>query len=189
MTPWLPTSYYTLDLVLALAFPLAVGVLCRRGVLPRRTWRLFWVGAALGLAWEVPIFAMSAWSGTPIVRWPTPLPAHPAVFIAAHSLWDGALLLAGYGLAVLLQRRTGRPPTGTPGLLVQVGWGQVTEVAVEVSAIAAGTWVYLADVPFNPVLFRFLGEPVTLGPQLVWVVAPIAFAHLAERSRTSTGSR
>ncbi|MBW2256243.1 MAG: hypothetical protein JRI25_16835 [Deltaproteobacteria bacterium] len=186
MPDWLPTAYYTLDLALALAFPLAVWGLCRRGVLHARAWRLFWMGAALGLAWEVPIFALSAWTGQPVLHWPAPLPAHPAVFIVAHSLWDGALLLGGYGLAVLLERRIGRAPTSAPGLLVQVGWGQATELAVEISAIVAGTWVYLDNLAYNPVLFRVLDEPITLGPQLVWVIAPLVFAHLAMRSRTST---
>jgi len=127
MPGWLPTAYYALDLLLALAFPLVVWGLRRRGTLHRRAWSLFWMGAALGLAWEVPIFAMSAWTELPIVRWPAPLPAHPVVFIVAHSLWDGALLLGGYGLAVLLEQRTGRAPTSAPGLLVQLGWGQVFE--------------------------------------------------------------
>jgi hypothetical protein len=183
MPDWLPAAYYALDLLLALSFPVVVWGLCRRGILPRRAWTLFWMGAALGLTWEVPIFAMSAWTGLPVVQWPAPLPAHPVVFIVAHSLWDGALLLGGYGLAVLLERRSGRSPTSAAGLMVQLGWGQATEIAVETSAIVAGTWVYVDGLSYNPVLFRFLGEPITLGPQLVWVIAPLVFAHLAVRTR------
>lgn len=176
MADLLPHLYYLADLLLAVCFP----ALAWRLAGPRRpTWRLFWLGAAIGLSWEIPIFALSAWTGSPILEWLTPLPLPPLVFIVAHSLWDGALLTGGWLLA---QRLTARPTSGA-GIGVQLAWGQMTELCVELSAILAGTWVYLDGLWFNPPLAHVRGHPLPLLLQLIWLLAPLAFVGLASALR------
>lgn len=71
------------------------------------------------------------------------------------------------------QRRASR----TDGVL----WGQLTALAVELSAILAGTWSYVDDLWFNPVMFWFRGHPVTAAMQLTWLLAPLCFAALVRR--------
>lgn len=72
-------------------------------------------------------------------------------------------------------------PAGALGLTVQVLWGQLTALAVELSAILAGTWSYVDDLWFNPVMFWFRGHPVTAAMQLTWLLAPLCFAALVRR--------
>jgi len=176
-------AYYAADLILAASFPFAAWWLDR---LDRQTWRMFWLGVAIGALWEIPIFALSAWTARPVIEWLTPLVLPPPVFIAAHSLWDGALLTGGWLLA---RRLTGRP-AAPAGVGVQVAWGQITELCVELSAIAVGAWVYLDGVWFNPPLFHVAGHPITLGLQLIWLAAPLLFAALAPRvTRTRQAPR
>ncbi len=182
----LGTAYYLADLVLAATFPVAVLLACRRGWLSPQAWTLFWVGVAIGTVWEIPIFALSAWSEQPVLHWLTPLPAHPAVFVVAHSLWDGALLLGGLELATQVTRRVGGSPFGPLGLSVQVLWGQVTELVVELSAITANTWVYLDGLWFNPPLAHFEGQPLPATLQGIWLVASLIFAAIAHTLRWTT---
>lgn len=49
------------------------------------------------------------------------------------------------------------------------------------SAILAGTWSYVDDLWFNPVMFWFRGHPVTAAMQLTWLLAPLCFAALVRR--------
>lgn len=62
---------------------------------------------------------------------------------------------------------------------MQLGWGQVTELCVELSAIFAGTWVYLDGLWFNPALGHVSGHPIPLALQLIWLAAPLLFVGLA----------
>jgi hypothetical protein len=174
-------AYYAADLFCAVAFPLLVWLGRSRAWPNPHAWRLFWVGAAIGLSWEIPIFAMSAWTGTPILVWQTPLPLPPAAFIVAHSSWDGALLLAGYEIARRITTRRGASPFGVLGISIQVLWGQLTEICVELSAIGAGTWVYLDGLWFNPPWAFVAGHPLPTGLQVAWLCASLAFAGVAAR--------
>ncbi len=174
-------AYYAADIFLALAFPTLVWLGRARAWPNPHAWRLFWIGAAIGLTWEIPIFALSAWTGSPILTWLTPLPLPPAAFIVLHSLWDGALLLAGYELARRITVPRGRSPFGALGIAIMVLWGQVTELCVELSAIGAGTWVYLEGVSYNPPIATVAGHPLPAALQVVWLVASLAFAAVAAR--------
>lgn len=167
-------GYYVADLLVALA--VVVLMLRARRTRPELA-RMLLLGTLIGLVWELPVFGLSAWTNTPIIEWATPLPLPTVVFLLAHSVWDGALLTMGWLLARVL---TGEP-TGALGLTVQVLWGQLTALAVELSAILAGTWSYVDDLWFNPVMFWFRGHPVTAAMQLTWLLAPLCFAALVRR--------
>lgn len=183
-------GYYVADLLVALA--VVVLMLRARRTRPELA-RMLLLGTLIGLVWELPVFGLSAWTNTPIIEWATPLPLPTVVFLLAHSVWDGALLTMGW----LLARALTGEPAGALGLTVQVLWGQLTALAVELSAILAGTWSYVDDLWFNPVMFWFRGHPVTAAMQLTWLLAPLCFAALVRRlaltarlikARSSTGS-
>lgn len=183
-------GYYVADLLVALA--VVVLMLRARRTRPELA-RMLLLGTLIGLVWELPVFGLSAWTNTPIIEWATPLPLPTVVFLLAHSVWDGPLLTMGW----LLARALTGEPAGALGLTVQVLWGQLTALAVELSAILAGTWSYVDDLWFNPVMFWFRGHPVTAAMQLTWLLAPLCFAALVRRlalnrqvikARSSTGS-
>lgn len=136
-------GYYVADLLVALA--VVVLMLRARRTRPELA-RMLLLGTLIGLVWELPVFGLSAWTNTPIIEWATPLPLPTVVFLLAHSVWDGALLTMGW----LLARALTGEPAGALGLTVQVLWGQLTALAVELSAILAGTWSYVDDLWFNP---------------------------------------
>lgn len=132
-------GYYVADLLVALA--VVVLMLRARRTRPELA-RMLLLGTLIGLVWELPVFGLSAWTNTPIIEWATPLPLPTVVFLLAHSVWDGALLTMGW----LLARALTGEPAGALGLTVQVLWGQLTALAVELSAILAGTWSYVDDL-------------------------------------------
>lgn len=168
--------YYALDLLIGFGAPIALFALVRLGRLNPSLWRLFWMGSLIGLVWEAPIFILSAESASlPIIRWLTPLPFHYAVFMLAHALWDGGLFLAGVGLCRLVCRSGWERRFEPRALGVMLIWGQAQELAVELSSTASGGWVYVTGYGWNPTLFHFRGEPITLLPQLVWLAAPVLF--------------
>lgn len=176
------SSYYWLDLLVGYAAPLIAFGLYRTGRISRFVWRLFWVGCALGLTWEIPMFVLSAAdTGLPLLVWVRPLPAHYLVFMLSHTLWDGGLFLIG----VWLVHRLCPAPTFRvfrwQELAVLLIYGQVSELLVELSSTYNHGWAFIDDYPWNPTLFRFNGLPITLLPQLVWLIAPIAFYLIALR--------
>lgn len=168
--------YYAPDLLIGFGAPVALFALVRTGVLSPALWRFFWMGTLIGIVWEAPIFVLSAESASlPIIRWLTPFPMHYVVFMLAHAFWDGGLLLVGVGLCRLVCPPGWERRFEPRAMAVMLGWGQVQELAVELSSIASGGWVYVSAYGWNPTLFHFRGEPITLLPQLIWVVAPVLF--------------
>lgn len=182
-------GYYVADLLVALA--VVVLMLRARRTRPELA-RMLLLGTLIGLVWELPVFGLSAWTNTPIIEWATPLPLPTVVFLLAHSVWDGPLLTMGW----LLARALTGEPAGALGLTVQVLWGQLTALAVELSAILAGTWSYVDDLWFNPVMFWFRGHPVTAatadlaaGAAVLRGPGQAARAHRQViKARSSTGS-
>lgn len=183
-------GYYVADLLVALA--VVVLMLRARRTRPELA-RMLLLGTLIGLVWELPVFGLSAWTNTPIIEWATPLPLPTVVFLLAHSVWDGPLLTMGW----LLARALTGEPAGALGLTVQVLWGQLTALAVELSAILAGTWSYVDDLWFNPVMFWFRGHPgdsghaadLAAGAAVLRGPGQAARAHRQViKARSSTGS-
>lgn len=177
-------AYYWLDLAIGLGAPLVVWGLYRRGVVDRLVWRLFWIGCLIGLTWEVPMFMLSAHdTGIGVLRWVRPLPLPYPVFMISHTLWDGGLFLVGlwlvYGLcpAPHLERFRWRE------LAVLLVYGQLSELAVEVSSTFNDGWAFLPGYWWSPTLFTINGHPITLMPQLVWLAAPVVFYLAALRTK------
>ncbi len=143
--------------------------------------RLFWLGVAIGLSWEIPIFLSAIFAANPIVGFIREPPLHPIVFMVAHAFWDGGLFLAGLAFVQVLCSAPLLAAFRWQELVVLVVWGQVSELAVEVVSVLNQGWVYSGANSWNPVLFSVAGHPITLIPQLIWLAAPIAYYLCALR--------
>ena len=173
-------AYYLLDLAIGFGAPVLVYLLLRTGRVTPTIWRLFWVGCAIGLTWEVPMFVLSgADTGFPVLVWNRPPPVHYLVLMVSHTLWDGGLFLVGVWLVHRLNRAPVLQTFRWQELAVMLAWGQASELAVEISSTFNNAWSFIPGYWWNPTLFTVGGHPITLMPQLVWLYAPIAFYPLA----------
>jgi hypothetical protein len=172
-------NFYLFDFAIAAAVLLTVVLLRISRKLSRFHWILFWVGAALGLTWELGCnINMLLSEAYPVARFVTPPPVHFIFVVAAHSVWDGGLFLAG----VWLVRKLCSPPWfdrfRARELLVLIGWGQAQALAVELASTYSSAWEWI-PYRWNPSLFFFNGHPITLLPQLIWLAAVLAFYPIA----------
>ncbi len=143
--------------------------------------QLFWLGVAIGLTWEIPIFLSAIFASDPIVGFLREPPLDPFVFMVAHSFWDGGLFLLGLTFVGALCAHPVLARFRWPELAVLILWGQVSEFAVEIVSVLNQGWVYHGGRAWNPVLFHVAGHPLTLVPQLIWLAAPIVYYLLALR--------
>jgi hypothetical protein len=181
MMDLLKNNFYWIDFSIGTAIPLVVLGLRLRGRISRFVWRLFWLGTALGLTWELPLSLLNAYSAThPAARFIQPLPTHFSVLIVLHSFWDGGLFLVGVWLAAKSYPGRWFERFRLGELLVLLLWGQASELAVELLSTFNHGWAY---IPYwwNPSLFRFSGSDITLLPQLIWLAAPVVFYLIALR--------
>jgi len=169
-------SYYWTDLIIGYTFPFFVYGLFRAGRVSNAVWRLYWLGCLVGLFWEVPIFILSGQSTPlPIIFFARELPVHYLVLMVCHTLWDGGLFLAGVWLVHLLCPDPILTRFRWRELAVFLLWGQTSALAVELSSTLNDGWVYVSGYWWNPVLFTFNDHPVTVLPQLIWMVAPVVY--------------
>lgn len=174
-------AVWALDVVVGLAVPVALTAGARARLLRAGDLRRYWLGVALGLTWEVPLFvAGTGHLGPPAWVFLSPFPLPSVGLVAVHALWDGGLLLAGTWFVRLA--RPGphfvRPRVGEAAVLV--AWGQLQELVVEVVAIAGGAWTYRSTA-WNPAIVAVGPGELTLVPQLVWLVAPLVYYWLVLR--------
>lgn len=181
MSELFEAAFWWLDLAIAAGVTLWVLLSCRGSDRGRWIQKLFWLGAAIGLTWEVPLFLSNTFARDPVLEMLRQPPIHPLGLIVAHSLWDGGLFLAGVALIGLTCPRPILARFSWRELGVLLLWGQLSELAVEFGGITGNAWSYVAGFPFNPTLFEVAGHPITLMPQLIWFAAPIAFYLAALR--------
>jgi len=168
-------SYYYLDLLVGFSSPLVFYLLYRTKKIHRFTWHLYWIGALIGLSWEVPIFVLSGEStGLPIIVWHRPLLTHYSVFMVCHTLWDGLLFVIGFWLMRLTCRAPCFHRFSWRELAVMVLWGQVSELLVELSSTTNDGWSFV-EYWWNPVIFECNGHNIAWLMQVVWFVASVAF--------------
>jgi len=177
----MPNWFFVTDIAVALAMPLVYGWLRRSRCVPASVWSLYWVGCAIGLTWELGYYVTGprlsddpSWVAT--AEFPLPAILQPLL----HTLCDGGLFAAGLLLVFALCRPPQLVAFRWAELLVLVGWGQVQELGVELLATGAGTW-YFTPRWWNPVLFVLGASPITLAPQVIWLVAPVVFYLVALR--------
>lgn len=177
----LETYFWWLDLAVAISVTLVAGVACRFWSRGRSIHRLFWLGVAVGLTWEVPIFLSAVFAETPVIVLHSQPPVPPISMIVFHSLWDGGLFLGGVALVWALGPRPIFARFSVRELVVLLLWGQVSEFAVEIGGVTNDAWGYVGTHAWNPVLFHIQDHPITLVPQLIWFAAPIVYYLLALR--------
>jgi len=173
-----------MDLAIGVVAPVAVYALYRSGRADRFIVRLFWLGFVIGLAWEVPMQLANEVFDSPVHTYTQAPPVHFIFIIMSHSSWDGMLFLMGVGLMRLACGGPVLAKFRPCELLVFMAWGQVSALWVELTSIFGGAWAYIPK-PWNPRLFTFNGQPITLLPQLIWLVAPAVFYLMALRARPS----
>lgn len=168
----MPLHY--IDIAIAVVLPVTVYVLVRKGKAPARAWPLFWIGCAIALSWELTFhFLGPEYSDNPLFSHVNPWPLAPILQPLLHTLWDGGLFMAGYALCFLLLRGPRFRRFSAAELFIMVAWGSLQALVVELIG-SQSLWVYNPR-PYNPVMFHFSGQPITLLPQLVWAVAPVLF--------------
>jgi hypothetical protein len=176
-------GFYYVDLMIGFLLPVFFYLLYRCGKTDKTIWRLFWIGALIGLAWEAPIFVLSGQNTSiPVITWIRPLPVHYVIFMIAHTLWDGGLFL----INVWLVRVFCPPPWfkqyNFRQLAVFLIYGQISALMVECASVLNDGWVYVAGYWWNPTLFELAGRPITLLPQLIWLAAPVVYYWVLVRT-------
>lgn len=173
--------FFALDLIVGFALPAFVHLSNRSRPSGTAVIRLFWLGVAIGLTWEIPIFLSALLANEPILGFLREPPFHPIIFMVAHAFWDGGLFLAGIALIRALCAHPILETFRWQELAVLVLWGQVSELAVEIVSVLNQGWVYSGEHAWNPVLFYVAGHPITIIPQLIWLAAPVAYYFCALR--------
>jgi hypothetical protein len=183
------TYFYAIDFAVAVAAPLIAYALYRSGRIDRFMWGLFWLGFVIGLTWEVPMQILNQMGDALAVhRYTRPPPVHFFWIIVSHSSWDGGLFLLGVGLMRLIGREPVLMRFRPIELAVLIGWGQASELWVELTSVSGEAWFYIVR-PWNPALFRFNGQEITLMPQLIWLAAPVVFYFIALKLRGRGGGK
>jgi hypothetical protein len=176
-------SYYWLDLLIGFGSPVLLWFLYRSRRIGSRSWRFFWIGCAIGLLWEIPIFLLSRHTAFPIIQWLREPPLHYLLLMISHTLWDGALFVAGAWLVMLICKGPHFEEFRLSELLVLVWWGQVTAFLVEYSAVTNEAWAFLDRYAWNPTLVRLGDHSITAMMQAIWLVASILFYRIALRMK------
>ena len=168
-------AYYYLDLLIGISSPIVFYFLYKAGRIERFIWHFLWIGVAVGLTWEIPIFVLSGESTSmPIVTWVRPLIAHYLVFMISHSLWDGLLFLIGIRLVYSICGRDSFQNFRWFELSALFIWGQVSELLVELSSTLNDGWVFV-EYWWNPAIFQFNGHNITWLMQVIWAAASIIY--------------
>ncbi len=189
MTPKEGEALFVFDVIIAISIPIFVAFLYSTGRVSRAIWYMFWAGVLIGSTWELGFYFLGPYySSSPIYVLHTPTP-FPLIFLPLlHTLWDGGLFLVGVGLVYLICK----PPQLTrfrwSELTVMLTWGVLSELVVELVATYSRLWEYQGKW-WNPILFKFNDQNITLIPQLVWVVAPIIFYLVSLALNRRFGSR
>jgi hypothetical protein len=170
--------FHALDLIIGISIMILVVSLILLQRIDSFHLTLFIIGCLVGTLWELPLhFAGPRYSDNPIYTAITPFPLTPVLQPLLHCIWDGAIFMIGVWLV----------EQATPGpnfeqfqwgeLLVLIAWGISSAIVVECAGTMGG-WVY-AVRRWNPVLFRFNGQNITLLPIAIWGLAPVVFYTLA----------
>ena len=170
--------FYLIDFTLGISICLIVSVLYVIKKIKRFTYYLYWIGFCLGMCWEFSMVFLTEMGIFAFYVYHTPLPAHFMVIVIIHSLWDGGLFLVGYGLVKKIYAESTLEKFNVRELGIMIVWGQLQELAVEMISTYSNAWEYLLYW-WNPVLFVFNGQNITLWPQIIWLLAPIAFYYIA----------
>ena len=182
MLDFLAANFYYIDFFIGSSICVLLNFAYKIRRIEKFTWILYWIGFCLGLCWEVPMSIANEVGIYPfatfIIPPPFPSPYSMIVIIITHSFWDGGLFLVGYWLVKLICSEPTYERFKARELGVLIIWGQLSELAVELTSTFSGGWEYV-EYWWNPVLFIFNGHNITLWPQIIWFIAPIVFYFIA----------
>jgi hypothetical protein len=146
-------------------------------------WYSFWIGFAIGMCWELPMsianeFGICCSYPFPPATFsiPTPLQGPLVVIIIAitHSFWDGDLFLLCCFFIYTFCNKPIFQKFKKCELGILVLFGQLQELIVELISTTSSGW-YFNLYWFNPPLFPWMGQYITLLPQLIWLGALIMY--------------
>jgi hypothetical protein len=166
--------FYQLDLLIGFSAPVLVYILYRIKKISRFSFYIFWIGAAIGLTWEIPMFVGSYERIFITIETLRPYPFHYLIFMISHTLWDGGLFLIGYWLVLLLCKAPNFENFNIKELGILIIYGQIQEIMVEFAAVSNSTWTFIVYW-WNPALFYINGYPITLYPQICWLFGILIF--------------
>ena len=167
--------FFYLDLLIGFTAPIIVLILYKFKKINKISWLVFWIGAAIGLTWEIPMF-VGSYENTFFVTLRTirPYPFHYSIYMISHTFWDGGLFLIGYWLVLLISKEPQFKTFSIKELLITILYGQIQEILVELGAISNSAWTFI-EYWWNPALFYVNGYPITLYPQLCWLLGSLFF--------------
>jgi hypothetical protein len=166
--------FYQLDLLIGFGAPILVYFLYRIKKINKFSWFIFWIGALIGLTWEIPMFIGSYEGFFVTIETIRPYPLHYLIFMISHTFWDGGLFLIGYWLVKLLCKSPHFDKFNINELMILIIYGQIQEIMVELAAVSNSTWTFIVYW-WNPALFYINGYPITLYPQICWLYGILIF--------------
>jgi len=167
--------FYILDMIIGIGAPILVQFLYYLKIINKRSLQIFWIGALIGLTWEIPIFVGSyETTAFTTIKQISPYPCHYSIFLLIHTLWDGGLFLIGYWLVLFLKKSKAFDKFRPKELFILVLYGQIQEMIVEIGAVSNNAWKFI-EYGWNPALFYVNGYPITLFSQLFWLYGSILF--------------
>lgn len=180
MISFVAAHFYALDFAIGIGLPAGLLALRAVGRVSRETLRLFWLGCAVGLSWEIPLSTLDGLGIVDVFTFLTPPPNFAAI-IASHTMWDGGLFLAGVALVRIACPAPQFVRWRWRELAVLTLWGQAQELAVELTATGTAGWTY-NSAWWNPPLFDLNGHHITLLPQAMWLAGTAVFYAMAVRT-------
>jgi len=171
-------AFILIDCALALAGLGFVVVAYWRGRVRRADFLLMWIGAFIGLTWELPICWHIAYGEEPLARFLAEPQPHWLVVGLLHSIWDGLLCFIG----LLLVRRLLAAPHFAGFRWSELGvlllWGQFQSLLIECASLFFEGWQWIPRW-WNPELFIVNAHSFTALPQLLWIYAIALFYPVA----------
>ena len=173
----LQAIFYQLDLLIGFGAPILVYILYRINKISKLSLCIFWMGAAIGLTFEIPMFVGSYEGFFITIETIRPYPFHYIVFMISHTFWDGGLFLIGYWLVILLCKSPNFDKFKIKELVILIVYGQIQEIIVEFGAVSNNTWTFI-EYWWNPALFYVNEYPITLYPQICWLYGILIFYYI-----------
>ena len=175
-------SFYWFVWFVGIGICLIILVLYKTKKIDKFIFSLFWIGFLLGLCWELPLSIANEISLFPPARFispvPLPCPFSVIMIVITHSFWDGGLFLLGVWFVQLVCKKPCFEKFRGRELGVLIVYGQVSELIVELASTFSNAWEYIVYW-WNPRLFIFNENNITLLPQLIWLIASIVFYFFA----------
>ncbi len=166
---WLSGAFVVVDLGVALGLAVAVPWLRASGRMAPTVAALFWLGALIGCAWEVPFYLWGPEFAHMLHASPAEGPQRPLL----HAFWDGGLFLVGVALCVALLGPGRFRAFSLAELGVLTAWAQAQALGIELLCNGR-LWVYVPQ-PANPAWLVWGDVSYTVAPHLAWLVAPPVF--------------